>query len=367
MTTGQPLYLRIRDRIRAEILFGVNPGPGGRLPTERDLQLRFGVSRPTIAKALAALASKGEVLAAQGRGRFVPVREDGPAVAEPRARIGYVATIASETLTQRAFSGIERAARRLGFGVVMASANNLVEQEREAVNDLVASGARGIIVYPVPRPDPMPEPDYLQNGSIGVPIVLLDTALPEQGHTQLVFDNERACYQLTSWLIEHGHRRIAYAIGDMGLRHGPLVARIAGYEKALRDHGLQEDPSLAPHYHHGDRDAIRAICDDFARMEPGPTALIATDDMAAVECIERFAELGVRVPEDVYVAGFDDREETRRLKHQFSTTRPDFERMGESACEELVRLISGGTRPDRTFVYDVPLVIRRHGAIRAAD
>ncbi|MBM3493336.1 MAG: LacI family transcriptional regulator, partial [Armatimonadetes bacterium] len=78
-------------------------------------------------------------------------------------------------------------------------------------------------------------------------------------------------------------------------------------------------------------------------------------------------ELGVRVPEDVYVAGFDDREETRRLKHQFSTTRPDFERMGESACEVLAALISGAARPDRTFVYDVPLVTRWHGAPRAAD
>ncbi len=367
MTTGQPLYLRIRDRIRAEILYEQGLGPGSRLPTERDLQLRYGVSRPTIAKALAALASEGELVAAQGRGRFAAARNGSTQGAEPRRRIGYVATITTETLTQRSFAGIERAARRAGFGVVMASANNRVDQEREAVRDLIASGASGIIIYPVPRPAFPGESDYLSAESFDVPVVLLDTALPEQGHTQFLFDNERVCYSLTTWLLEHGHSRIAYAVGDLGTKHHPLQERLRGFLNAHADKGLTVSDDLVVHYDYADRDAIGDLALRFAQMDDGPSALIATDDMAAVEFIERFDDLGLRVPDDIHVVGFDDREEARRLRHQFSTTRPDFERLGERACEELIGLVRGEATPGRTFIHEVPLVIRRHPSGKAVE
>lgn len=367
MTTGQPLYLRIRDRIRAEILYQQGLGPGSRLPTERELQLRFGVSRPTIAKALAALASEGELVASQGRGRFAAARNGVMRSSEARRRIGYVATIATETLTQRAFSGIERVARRSGYGVVMASANDRVDQEREAVHDLIASGTCGIIVYPVPRPVQMDGPDYLSAETFNVPIVLFDTGMPHQGHTQFLFDNERACYGLTTWLIEHGHTSIAYAVGDAGIRHGPLLARVRGYVNALTDKGLGCREDLVAHYQYNDRGVIGELAARFAGMENRPTALIATDDMAAVEFIERFDALGLRVPDDIQVVGFDDREEARRLRHQFSTTRPDFERLGELACEELIRLVRGDVPSGGSFVLEVPLVIRRHPSVRVTE
>lgn len=367
MTTGQPLYLRIRDRIRAEILYEQGLGPDGRLPTERELQMRFGVSRPTIAKALAALASEGELLVAHGRGRFIHGLDRIERQLPKRARIGYVASIATETLTQRALCGIERAARQAGYGVVMASANDSYMQEKEAVRDLVASGAVGIIIYPVPRPIGMPEPDYLSSSSIGVPLVLLDTGLPEHGHTQFIFDNERVCYGLTAWLIEHGHKRIAYVLGDQGILHGPLIARLRGYRRALAAHGLAEIPDLIVHHRPRDSRAIADVAARFAAMQQRPTALIATDDMAAMEFIESFSRLGLHSPEDIHVVGFDDREEARRLKHQFSTTRPDFERLGECAAEELIALIGGEALPNRTYVHAVPLVIRRHGSSRGAE
>jgi DNA-binding LacI/PurR family transcriptional regulator len=367
MSSGQPLYLRIKDRIRAEILFDRGLGPGSRLPTERELQQRFGVSRPTIAKALAALASEGEVFVAQGRGRYASAPNGVGLQTSARRRIGYVATIATETLTQRACCGIERAARRLGYGVVMASANNDVRQEREAVHDLIASGICGLIIYPVPRSDGVSDSDYLTGEPLGVPVVLIDTPLPEHGYTQFVFDNEKACYTLTSWLIEHGHTSIAYTVGDAGLRHGPLTARLRGYRNALADHGVPEDPSLVVHYPGMDLQQLRQAAVRLAESRPRPTAVIATDDMGAMVLIEQFATLGISVPEDIHIVGFDDREEARRMRHQFSTTRPDFERLGEGACEELVALVAGESQPNRTFVYDVPLVFRRRTPALASE
>jgi len=354
-----PLYLRIRDRIRAEFLLDGPQEGARRLPTERALQERYGVSRPTIAKAIAALAAEGDLVSAQGRGRFVVARNDGAESGAPIKRLGYVASIATETLTQRVCFGIERAARRRGYRVVMANANNRVDQEREAAHDLVASGVQGLVVYPVPRPDVMEAPDYLCSDTFEVPLVLVDTATPDQPHTQFVFDNEHLGYEATSWLLAHGHRRIGFVVGDEGVRHEPLRLRVAGYRRALADHGVPQDGELVRHFDFFSAEALRRVAGGIAAMPDRPTAVIATEDMCAAELIDHLAALGLRAPEDIQVVGFDDRPEVRRSRHLFNTTRPDFERLGERACEELVRCVEEPALGVRVYLLEVPLLIRR--------
>lgn len=364
-----PLYLQIRDRIRAECLTGIEPVGDRRLPTERELQARFGVSRPTIAKALAALAAEGDLVSAQGRGRFVVARGNGSEPGDAARRIGYVASIATEVLTQRAFFGIERAARRHGYRVVMASANNRVDQESEAARDLIASGACGLVIYPVPRPEAMEQPDYLCAEDLGVPVALLDTATDAHPHPQFIFDNEQLGYDVTSWLMERGRTRIAFLRGDAGIVHSPLQAREAGYRRAHAAHGLPLDETLIRRYDAYRIGALRRLAVEVAGMTPRPTAVIATEDLAATELIERLADLGVSVPQDVQVVGFDDRPEAHRVKPPFNTTRPDFERLAERACEDLIRRIEAGTgsaqnastnaRVAWRYVFSVPLLTRR--------
>lgn len=354
-----PLYQQIRERIRAEFLSEALGEAMTRLPTERELQAHYGVSRPTVSKALAALAAEGCIARSQGRGSFA-VRQDGPPNGMGQRLIGYVAPLSDAPLVQRAFRGMDRAGHRKGYRVLLSSAGFSVDRERLAVEDLIAAGVRGLVIYPVPRVTSELQDDYLTRSDLPVPVVLIDTPAPEHAHARVVFDNRRAGYAMTAWLLSRGYRRIAMLSCGDELVHTPLIERRIGYRNALEDHGIRYDPELikgidvritVP-------DASAALEAWFRLKEP-PHAIIAPEDMIALDIIDILASSGIRVPEDVRVVGFDNREAARRHRPPLPTTNPDFERMGEIACDLLTEAIDGGAISNRTYVLDVPLLVRR--------
>jgi len=362
MVNFVPLYLQLKERIRADILSPEVPSGNGRLPTERELQARYQVSRPTISKALAALAAEGLLVKEQGRGSFLlPNAARLPdSLSSPPRRIGYVAPISGQELVNRIFRGIDRAAHRHDYRVLMGSAGNEVARERAAVQELIASGVRGLIIYPPPRTRQDTDGDYLRTQALGVPAVLVDTCVPQQGHAQVIFDNRRAGYAMTARLIARGHRRIGILSYAEPLEHAPLTARLRGYEDAHQDLGLSVDPLLMQRYDpRQEAPAIASVVDGWLSLAHPPTAVIATEDMAALEVVEHLAARRVRVPEGMCVVGFDNREAARRFRPSFATTSPDFERMGEIACELLLEGVERGALAPQTYVLETPLLLRR--------
>lgn len=357
-----PLYQRLQEQIRADILEASAQNHGVKLPTERELQARYQVSRPTISKALAALAAEGLLVKAQGRGSFAlspPSESPEPAGRLPR-RIGYVAPVTRAPLVQRAFHGIDRIAHCRDYSVLMGSAGNDVTRERGAIRELIASGARGLIIYPVPRTAEEARCDHLLLAPPEVPLVLIDTCLPEQGSTQVVFDNRRAGHTMTHWLLNKGHRRIGLLSYDTDIQHGPLKARLQGYHDALREQSIAPDPALLRRYHPLAQETTLSHCvDELLALAEPPTAIIAPEDVAAMDVIEHLLRRGVRVPEEIKVVGFDNREAGRRFRPSFTTSNPDFEHMGEIACGLLLDGLESGEMPPRTYVLEVPLLTRR--------
>jgi len=351
-----PLYLRIKDQLRTDILEARRTVPGGRLPTERELAARYQVSRPTVSKALSLLAAEGFLTRAQGRGSFRAAETPPPLIEGPSRRIGYVAPISGNALVQRAFRGIDRVAHRRERLVLMGSAGFSVERERQSVCELIASGVQGLIIYPVPRTPEQAAADYLRQ-ELPVPLVLIDTCTPDQGHVQVVFDNHRAARCLVARLHARGHRRIALLTYASEALHEPLAARKRGYLDGLRDHGLPVDAALIRAYDSADPEALPRIVHHLVEQEV--SAVLAPEDTAAVELIEHLLATGVQVPDRITVVGFDNREVGRRYQPAFTTTNPDFERMGELACELLLEQIDSGQRPARTHVLEVPILVRR--------
>jgi DNA-binding LacI/PurR family transcriptional regulator len=359
------LYQRIAQQLRADLISGRIPvGDGDRLPPERVLQREYQVSRPTIAKAIRFLADAGLLATSSRLGtRLVAglVSEpDGAPAGLPR-RIGFVAPFSGSVLSQRMMRGIGRAASRRGYSVLMAcSGPPWMAQERAGALDLVAAGSRGLVITPAPRREGEAEADYLNRESLGVPVVLTDMAVPYQGHTQVLFDNERAAYEMTSSLIGSGARRIAILGEPAGWVHASLAARRRGYLAALRDHAIGvDDRLLAPYCAVDESPAIADHIDQWYSSPDPPQAIIAQEDIGAMEVIDHLEARGLRCPEDVRVLGFDNREEARRFHVPFPTTNPSFERMGEIACGLLIDQIETGEKSVATYVLEVPILHRR--------
>jgi DNA-binding LacI/PurR family transcriptional regulator len=357
----EPLYLRIKEQIRKDWCLPQSDRGLERMPTLNELQEQYGVSRPTISKALASLAAEGVLVKEAGRGMFALPAASDPEQALPPARkiIGYIAPLYGAELSQDVFSGIDRVAQRRGWRVLMASSGDSMEHERAAAQEMIAAGAQGLVIYPALRHGSLQEKEYLRTEDLGVPLVLVDTCTRDQGHTQIIFDNRRAGAQITNWLLEQGRRRIGLAFYQEDMHHPGLDARYQGYIGALKEFGLSVDSQLVHRDQYDNAGSgLGPVLDEWFSLPEPPDAIIAMDDMAALSMTDQLAARGVRVPDDVLVAGFDNRVAARRFQPAFVTTAPDFEDLGGTACETLLDGVQSGDLPPQVYVLPVPLLVR---------
>lgn len=135
----------------------------------------------------------------------------------------------------------------------------------------------------------------------GHPVLFIATG--ENGPT-VQADNEEGIYQAIAHLVEHGHRKIAYLAGDPR-DEGDSAQRLAAYSSAVKKYGLETDPRLIAYGNHRTADSTRALKQILASGVEF-TAVLGSDDNAAIGALQALNQAGLRVPHDVAVIGFDD-------------------------------------------------------------
>ncbi|ANH91634.1 LacI family transcriptional regulator [Streptomyces sp. SAT1] len=127
--------------------------------------------------------------------------------------------------------------------------------------------------------------------------------VPDTGAVTLAFDNRGSARRLTGHLTGLGHRRLGYIAGPRErttTRH-----RLEGHREALAAAGLDDDPALTVHGRFDRRSGHEAAL-ELLRREPSLTAIVAANDSVALGACAALRESGLRIPQDVSVAGFDD-------------------------------------------------------------
>lgn len=173
----------------------------------------------------------------------------------------------------------------------------------------------------------------------GFPVVLIDDQnMPPTGIPWVGADNRGGAYEATRYLIQRGHRRIAYIQGPM--KYKVSHDRYQGYCDALQDAGISLDPELVQE---GDfMPAGGRICSRcfFERDEERrPTAIFAGSDLMAYGVLSAAEEFGLHVPEDIALIGFDDNPSSAHMRPALTTVRQPFSDMGKRAIEMLFGLI----------------------------
>jgi LacI family transcriptional regulator len=177
------------------------------------------------------------------------------------------------------------------------------------------------------------------NVSADVPIVAVDPHTgPSADLATVEADSFGGAWHATSYLIGLGHRRIGFISGRGDLRSS--IARDAGYRKALADGGLAFDPSLVGTGSYR-QDAVREVATVMLSRADRPTAVFAANDLSAIEIIRVAAELGIAVPADLSVVGFDDVPEATQAAPALTTVRQPMQRVGSTAARMLMRLMTG--------------------------
>ena len=181
------------------------------------------------------------------------------------------------------------------------------------------------------------------------------------GMINIESDEERGARELVEFLIAQGHRRIMHIAGPRGLTGADR--RIAGYKAALKRGDLRFEKQLLVHSMFDANHGRAAMRDWLGRNagRPLPHAVFCANDMIALGCMEALAERGLRVPDDVSVAGFDDTLASRASVPQLTTVRQPLVEMGRMAVEILLKqigTITGGPVPKSPVVVPVEIVPR---------
>lgn len=195
------------------------------------------------------------------------------------------------------------------------------------------------------------------------PFVALHANIAMPNVVNIESDEERGAYEMVRHLISKGHRRIMHLSGDRGMIGAER--RIKGYRRALASADLPFSNSLLvpASYSVG---TSRSVIHQWLQRHAGellPDAVFCANDGIAIDCLEVFAEIGLRVPEDISVAGFDDTLAARTTVPQLSTVRQPLRAMGSRAVEVLldsIRRQNGGTiQPTANpIVFPVELALR---------
>ncbi len=356
---------RVAGSILADYIRSGKLAVGDALPTVRDLQKRYQVSSGTILSAIAILEAQGIIVSRHGSGCYVAetsegVHDNGNGCTK---LIGLVCNIPQAEINERLHSGADSAGSRAGYSIIVASTNFSYEQEQAQVKRLVDAGCEGIVLYPVVRTKEQAKSDYLNSEYQDFPIVLIDLALPTHKRCQVLFDNYRAGLDMTDFLMDRGHERIAfmdYKTEHAEFLHRSVIDRYNGYLAAIQARGGTPDPRdhwvLHEQMHEDATRTIAQMLMDWMEQIDRPTAVIALEDTRAAQTISIALELGIRVPEELEIVGFDDLPIGRIIRPQFTTTAPDFARAGALAVEMLQQLIAGEL--DNTVVYMLPVPIK---------
>jgi LacI family transcriptional regulator len=172
--------------------------------------------------------------------------------------------------------------------------------EQEALGALVQHQVDAIILAAMSHKAITPPPMLA-----GFPLVLVNAFSPAGGVAAVVPDEVRGGREATEHLLAHGHTRIGLIDNLDTSVAAPL--RVHGYEQALRAAGLRPDPSLVTHLN-GWQEAGHDGAMQLLRRPDPPTALFCLNDRAAMGALAAAQALGLRVPEDLSLIGFDNQE-----------------------------------------------------------
>ena len=161
-------------------------------------------------------------------------------------------------------------------------------------------------------------------------------------------------------LIELGHQRIGFITGAMDF--GSALDRLRGYKEALEDAGIPFDPKLVCNGDFTQASGHHAASDLLALNER-PTAIFASNDLMAFGAMAAAMSMGLRIPEDVSVVGFDDVPVSTLVYPPLTTVRQPLFEMGCRTVDLLVALINAQPIAERTLVLPTKLIVR--GTTRA--
>lgn len=320
-----------------------------RRPTIDDVAAQAGVSKGTVSfvlngRAGVAAATKQRVLAAVEDLGWTPNRK-ARALSTSRAdALGMVLArdpvlLGSDPFFAPFIAGVEAVLAPLGQSLLIRFVTG--ETEAAAYRTLAAEKhADGVILSDLRRADPR----IALARELGLPAITLNRPTVRSEFPAACVDDRAGIASAVDHLVELGHTRIAHVGGPEMYLHA--TGRRRAWAQAMRRHGLEPGDFVAADFTAASGAAATRTLLEVPKRER-PTAVIYANDLMAVAGMAVAQQLGLDVPADLSVVGFDDAELSAYLHPALTTVRTDAFGFGRAAAELLLAAIEGGPPADR--------------------
>ncbi|OUS08461.1 LacI family transcriptional regulator [Rhodobacterales bacterium 52_120_T64] len=308
------------------------------LPTLEDVAREAHVSTATVSRCLnlpdkVTEKTQKRVMAAVNLLGYSPNFGAQALAAKRTNTIGAVVPTLENAIFARGLQAFQEEVTRNGATLLVASSSYQQKLEEEQIRSLVARGADALLLIG----DNRSEEIYTFLKKRGVPWVIAWNFQDGSEHCFVGFDNRSSAKEITDKAINLGHTRIAMIAG-MTRGNDRARDRLRGVEDAIIEGGLPIDSFnvIEAQYSFADGgDAMEALLQN----EPRPTVVICGNDILAVGAIKRLKSLGLNVPEDISITGFDDIAVASVIEPELTTVHVPHRAMGTKAAESLLKMI----------------------------
>jgi GntR family transcriptional regulator of arabinose operon len=378
-------YEYIVDEIKKEISLGTLK-KDDRILSELELAAKYNVSRITSRRALNELEAEDLIYRQQGSGSFatgvVPNAEG--ARGDSHRLISLIIPFgANKGRSVDILHGASDFLNARGYYLTVQISENDSAKERAFLQSIESSQMAGYLFYP--ESDQANIDIIYQLDSIPSPVVTLDKYFEGTLLPSVVSDNFSGARDAVRHLLSLGHKEIGF-VSDIGLNDASSVReRYRGYCAALREAGvrpelsnvvvepireirtthektyedLTEQNSLTPAV----RSFFTAMVEPLVRREKPVTAIFCLNDYVAINIMRTLAAMGIRVPEDVSIVGFDNIELSDHIEIPLTTVEQDFFELGKEAARLLIERVEGrGLEPGKRITIPTKLIPRKSTA-----
>ncbi len=252
--------------------------------------------------------------------------------------LGLILSNVINPIFARTVSAIEEGTHELGYDLILAHSLNIPEREEACIRRLLSRRVDGLFIFPVYRLAPT-APIYEELWQRQTPTVILGQRAPFCAQFYNVeTDDLNGSYLMTRHLLELGHKKIAFLSGVSG---APWAQeRLEGYRRALREAAIEPEDRLVftagATLEEGETAAVQMI-QESASM----TAIQAANDLVAMGAANVFLNQGVKIPEELSIAGFGNIMMSQHFRVPLSTVRQPKLRLGVAAIDAMQKLRRG--------------------------
>ena len=345
-----PLYRVIADEIR-HMISANNFDYQNPICTEKSICDKYKVSRITAKHAINQLEGEGLLYRRRGLGSYVVE----PQMAKTASNRTYALVVPFSTTQGGIFRVVEALSRiftREGHQITIHANQGDDSQNGDLLAQLYKRQTDGVIYYPEHSGLPL---DILYSFvNDNRPVIILDKTVAYPEFTNVVCDNYRGGYLLTEHLISYGHTNICYLSRFKMEKMSSIKDRYRGYEDCLQASGIATPPRFVrwifkePSGYYMLKHLVNSL-----RIE-GVTAILCENDEVAFNVYMCCQSLGIRIPEDMNITGFDNIEWATTGSAQITTIDQNFEKIGEAIASALI----GDNYAPRQYTTPVHIIPR---------